>query len=223
MATYRASAAGGSTSGTSDRTCTITPAAGDLFIVVCGVSVNTNTAPTCSDNNGGTYSLITTARKATSADTMSVFVRNQFLTNTTSTTVTVATGSNTSGAVHVIAVSGMFRTALDAIVKSARQENQAAGTPAPAFSASALTGNLTVGAVCNATNPAGMTTPTNWLERQDTGFSTPSIGLETVTRDSGFTGTTVTWGSASASAYCSLIVELDASAMTLMGAQLEFD
>lgn len=221
MATYRASAAGGSTSGTGNRTCTITPAVGDLFIVVCGVSANTNTAPTCSDDNGGTYSLITTAQKATSADTMSVFVRNQFLLNTTSTIVTVATGSNTSGAVHVIAVSGMFRTALDAIVQSARQENQAAGTPAPAFSASALTGNLTVGAVCNATNPAGMTTPTGWTERQDTGFNTPPIGLETVTRDSGFTGTTVTWGSASASAFCSLIVELDASAMTLMSAQME--
>lgn len=224
MATFRTSAAGGATSGTGNRTATITPAIGDLFIVVCGVSVNTNTAPTCSDNNSGAYSLITTARKATSADTMSVFVRNALVPNTTSTVVTVATGSNDSGAVHILAISGMSRTGLDAIVQSARQENQAAaGTPAPAFSASALTGNLTIGAVCNATNPAGMTTPVGWTERQDTGFNTPPVGLETVTRDSGFTGTTVTWASTSASEFASLIVELDATAMNFMGAQLEWD
>jgi hypothetical protein len=211
-AKFRTSAAGGGTSGTTDRTVAITPAVGDLFIAFCVASVNTQTAPTMTDNNSGTYSLITTAQKATSADTMSVFVRNQFLANTTSTTLTCATGSNTAGEIVVVAVTGMSQTGSNAIRQSNRQENQASGgTPAPAFSSAALTDNMTLGAIFNATNPATMTTPTNWTERQDVGQATPTTGLEVVTRDSGFTGTTVTWGSTSGSAFSSIIVELDAS------------
>lgn len=210
MASYRTSAAGGSTSGSANRTATITPAVGDLFVVFCGVSGNTNTAPTCSDNNGGSYDLITTAQKNTSADTMSAFVRTTLLSNTTSTVVTVATGSNTAGAVHVYAIRQAAKSGLAAIVQSARQENQAAaGTPAPAFSSSASVVNVTLGAVFNATNPAGLTAPTNWTERQDTGFNTPSTGLESVNRDATFSGTTITWGSTSASAFSSIIIEID--------------
>lgn len=222
MASYRTSAAGGSTSGTGNRTATITPAVGDLLVVFCGVSVNTNTSPTCSDDNtnGSGWSLVDVAVKNTSADTLSCFVRNALMTNTTSTTVTVATGSNTAGAVHLYAISGMNRTGLDAIRQAINEDNQSADTPNPAFASSCLTGNLTLGCIFNATNPAGMTAPTNWTEQQDTGFSTPATGLESVSRDSGFTGTTVIWNSASASASCNILVELDATTMDFMGAQL---
>jgi hypothetical protein len=211
-AKFRTSAAGGGTSGTVDRTVTITPAVGDLFVVFCVASVNTQTAPTMTDDNSGTYSLITTAQKATSADTMSVFVRNQFLVNTTSTVITCTTGSNTAGEIVAVAVTGMTRTGSSAVRQSNRQQNQAAaGTPAPVFTSTTLTDNMTLGAIFNATNPATMTTPTNWTERQDVGQATPTTGLEVVTRDSGFAGTTVTWGSTSGSAFSSIIVELDAS------------
>src|SRR5678815_6126797 len=99
MASLRTSTAGGSTSGTSDRTVAITPAVGDLLVVYCLVSTNTNNSPTCSDNNGGTYTLVDVANVviATLDHRLSVFVRNSLMVNTTSTTITVATGSNTSG------------------------------------------------------------------------------------------------------------------------------
>jgi hypothetical protein len=54
-----------------------------------------------------------------------------------------------------------------------------------------------------------MTPRASFTERSDGGYATPAAGLETMSRDSGETGTTQTWGSASASAYCSLVLELD--------------
>lgn len=210
MAAFRASAAGGGTSGTVNRTATITPAVGDLFVVFCAVRGNTNVTPTCSDDNGGAYTLVdANTFNPASAGAFSVFVRNSLLSNTTSTIVTVATGSNTSGAVHIIAVSGMFRTGSAAIRQHGIGNTGGGGTPAITFGASALTANVTIGAVANITNPAGMTAPTSWTERQDTGFNNPSVGLESVTRDSGFTGTTITWGSTTPSNASQAALELD--------------
>lgn len=212
--TYRTSAAGGGSSGTGNRTVTITPAVNDLMVVFCAVSVNTNTVPTMSDNNGsGTYTRVTVAQWNTSANTMSVFIRNALMVNTTSTVITCETGSNTSGELVAVAVSGMTRVGNNgAALQSAVQQNQAGSTtPAPAFSASALTANMTLGAIGNGTNPATLTTPTNWTERQDVGQASPNTGLEVVTRDSGFTGTTITWGGTSPSVFAAIIVELDNS------------
>lgn len=212
MATYRTSAAGGSTSGTSNRTAAITPAVGDLLVGVVFVSTNTNDTPTMTDNNGsGTYTriLVADVTIAAVAHRMSVFVRDALMVNTTSTTVTANTGSNTSGAVHVVAISGMSRVGADAVRSQGQQNNQAAGTPAPALNQSALTGNVTIVGV--GSGDTTTTAPTNWTERQDTNFATPTIALETATRDSGFTGTTITFGAAQSTTFASFAIEMDGS------------
>lgn len=212
-ATFRTSAAGGSTTGTSNRTVTITPAVNDLFVVFCAVAANSNDTPTMTDNNGsGTYDRIRTQNWVISAVNyrISVFVRTALVPNTTSTVITCTTGSNTSGSVAVVAVSGMTRVGANAVLQSGGQNDQAASTtPAPAFGAAATTTNMVLGAIGNGTNPAGMTAPASWTERQDVGFSSDTLGHEVATRDSGETGTTITWGSTSASKFASIIVELD--------------
>lgn len=211
MATYRGSTAGGGTSGTTDRTVALTPAVGDLWVVFCKASGNTNASPTCSDNNGGSYTLIKTALHNSSGDMLSCFVRTTLHVNTTSTTVTVATGSNTAAEIVIVAVTGMAKVGAAAVLQSAAQANQAASTtPAPTFGASANTANMTLGAIGYEGSTA-VTPPTNWTERQDSAQSTPTTGLEVATRDSGFTGTTITWGATVATAYGSIIVELDGS------------
>lgn len=215
-ATYRTSAAGGSSSGTGNRTVAITPAVGDLMVVFCAVAANAQDTPTMTDNNGsGTYDRIATHNWTISAVNyrVSAFVRTALMVNTTSTTITCTTGSNTSGSVVAVAVSGMTRTGAAAILQSAGQDNQTASTtPAPVFGSSALTANMTLGVVANGTNPATLTVPGGWTERQDVGFASDALGQEIVTRDSGFTGTTVTWGGTSPSIFASLIIELDTSA-----------
>lgn len=218
-ATYRASDVLANTTGTGNRTSNaFAPAVGDLWVVFCVVSANTNDTPTCSDNNSGTYDRVAILPYDTSTDRLAVFVREQLFDNTTNTTVTVDTGANNSGIVGVIAVAGMARVGTDAIrnysttPQIGTQSNQASGgTPAPALPASCLTENMTIGAV-GAADPTGVGTATSgWTERVDTGTNADNVGLHIQTRDSGFTGTTVTWGGAAGGNFASVILELDGS------------
>lgn len=222
-ATYRTSAAGGGTSGTGNRTCTITPAVGDLLVVFVSASGNTNVSPTCSDDNGsGTYDRILSGLWSSSANSFSCFVRTALMVNTTSTVVTVATGSNTAAEIVVVAMSGMVKTGSGAVRSSGKQENQAASTtPAPALNQNALTTNPTLAAVASGDTT---TSPNaSWTERQDVSQATPTTALEVCTRDSGFTSTTITFGATQSTVFGSMAIELNgdnegASAITITGA-----
>ena len=196
------------------KTVTATPAVGDLIVIITAHTGNTSTtAPT--DNNaggGGTYTIVNTAVKATSADTMKVWVRDNLITSATSTVFTHAPGTSTGCGLVVIDCQGGDKAGLSAIVQSAIQSNQAAGgTPAPVFASAVNTQNAVIGAVFNASNPAALTPRTNFTELFDSGYNTPATGLEVMSDNSGETGTTMTWGSTSASAYASLVVEIEAS------------
>lgn len=188
----------------------------DLLVVICAMT-GAVTAPTVTDDNSsGAYTDCTggAVLKNTSADGMWVFARNSLVPATASTIITMTSpGGDTGGGLFVYRVTGMARVGSQAVLQVAKQSNQAAaGTPAPVFGASPLTTNSLIGAVHNATNPATMTPPTSWTEKHDTGYATPTTGLETATIDSGFTTATVTWGGTSASAFGSIAVEMDASA-----------
>jgi hypothetical protein len=203
------------TSGT--HTVVATPAYGDLIVIFSANTGNTSAAlPT--DNNAsspGTYTEITACAcvKATSVDQMRVFVRNNLIFNAASTTFSHAVGTSTGGGLSVFKVTGLARTGLSAAKQGAKQDNQAAaGTPTPVLGTAALTGNALIGAVFNATNPATMTPRTSWTERNDIGYATPTTGLETMSRDSGETATSIAWGGTSASAFCAAVLELNCSA-----------
>lgn len=215
MATLRTSAAGGSSSGTGNRTVTIVPAIGDLLVIYCCVAANTNNTPTCSDDNGGTYDRIDIANFAISTVNyrLSVFIRTALVPNTTSTIVTVATGSNSSGAVHCLAISGMTKTGAAAVRSRGLQDNQAAGTPEPILDQAALTGNITIVALGSADTTT--TEPTGWTEAQDTNFINDTIALETAVRASGFTGTNIPFGAACGTQFASHAMELDITAASV--------
>ena len=197
-----------------------TPATDDLLVVFC---VGSATVPgvdvLTSSISGNTFTLITSFQYDTSTAVIQAFVANQLITSAEAISQTVTwtpADTATSSEICVFAVAGVTRTGISAIKQSAGQANQAAATtPAPVFAANALTGNPTLGGVGNETNPATMTAPTNWTEPVggDIGQGTPIGGLEVVFRDSGFTGTTITWGSASDTNFASLILEIDSSAV----------
>ncbi len=193
------------------KTVTATPAVDDLIVIITAHSANTSSAePT--DNQGGTYVLINSALKNTSADAMRLWVRRGKITSASSTIFTHAPGTTTGGGLAVLKVTGMSRVGIAAIRQSAVQQNQSAATPAPVFGSAALTANACVGACFNATNPATMTQRSSWTELVDTGYTTTTHGLHVMSRDSGETGTTQTWGSASASAFSSIVAELNIAA-----------
>ncbi len=198
---------------TSYLTGSFATAANDLLVVFV-VATATVAAGGCSDNGGGTYTKITSSTKNASADTLYLFVANQLDPGSATRTVTfTSTGDAATGAVIIVLrVAGMSKTGTAAVRQTAVQNNQASGTtPAPAFAASVLTGNPTVGFVGNATNPATMTPPAGWTEQGDVGYATPTTGGEGVSRDSGFSGTTITWGGTSGSAFGDIVAELDAT------------
>lgn len=205
-----------STNNAAVATGAFTPTAGDLLIAFAIVTGQAG-GGTFTDSQSLGWTQIATALKNTSADTLVLAVANSFAAASSMTVTFTPAGSPTSTgvAISVLRVSGMTRNGASAVRQSATQANQAASTPAPAFAVAALTGNSTVGAVANATNPATMTTPASWTERHDIGYSGPTTGLESVSRDSGFTGTTITWGSASASALSDIIAELNTTVPVL--------
>lgn len=192
----------------------------DELIVVFVANTGNVAPPTLTDNHAdglGTYTNITSALKNASADKMFVFVRNALIGSTAAAVITMTPGTTTGGGMIIARVSGMLRTGTNAVRASGNQENQAAsGTPAPVFPQAALTANPCLGAIFNGTSPATLTPPGSWTEQKDLGYSTPTSGIEVATRDSGETGTTITWGSTSGSAFCSLIVELDTSAAPVL-------
>jgi hypothetical protein len=198
------------------KTVTATPTAGRLPIIVTAHTGNTAaTAPT--DNQSGIYSIIAGPFvKATSADTIYIWARTALTPASSSTIFTHAPGTTTGGGLAVLEVSGMTRAGVSAKRQAAGQDNQASGgTPAPVFGSAVLTGNPVIGAVFNATNTAGnsgITQRASFTERVDTGYITPTTGIEVMSIDSGETGITMTWGSTSGSAFASIIVELDTSA-----------
>lgn len=203
------------------KTVVATPAVGDVIVVVVANTGRTTAQPgALTDDNTdghGTYQLVSaaTATKATSADTMWVYIRADSIQKAVSTTWTLTPlgGGDSGGGLQVFKITGMSITSLAAVRQAAVANNgSAAGTPGPVLGVAALTGNPLIGAVFNATNPAGMTAPANFTESQDVGYNTPTTGLETVLASSGVTASTITWGSTSGSAFCATVVELDASA-----------
>lgn len=195
------------------KTVTATPAVNDLIVIVTAHSGNTaTTAPT--DNQGGTYTLIDSALTRASADRICVFVRDSLVSSAVSTVYTHAPGTTSGGGLAVLKVTGMTRTGSSAARQSATDPNQAATeTPEPIFASAVLTANPVIGGVLNATSPATLTPRTSFTERVDVGYSTPTTGLEVMSRDSGETGTNMLWGSTSASAFGAIAVELDTSAV----------
>lgn len=192
-------------------------AVGDLLLVFVAAS-GTVAVGTMADSLGEvTFTKVTSAVRASSINTLYLFISNGFCTSTSSRTVTFdCTGDAATGAiVTAYAISGMSKAGLPAVRQTAIQSNQSASAaPAPAFSGSALTSNPVLGAVANSVNPATMTVPAGttptWTEGSDSGFATPVAGQETIWANGGFTGTTITWGSNTTN-FGDIIVELDAS------------
>jgi hypothetical protein len=190
-----------------------TPAANELLVALVNAT-STQAAATMTDSQSLGFTRIDQASWQTNASTGYIFIANA-LASASSMTVTFDCGAcaSTGANITVVGVSGMTATGAAASVQTAKQVNQTAGgTPTVVFASSVQTGNPTLGIVSNNSNSSGITQPTGWTELSDTGFITPTTGQEIIARDSGFTGTTITWGSTSPSQFSALAIELSAPA-----------
>lgn len=203
-----------------NKTCTFTPAVNSIIVVCFGAS-GSSLPPTgvITDDKGGNYTTVATFSYNGSVHYGAIAVRESRINVASAHIFTLTQTGDTGGGLNVFEFTGITRAGTTAIRQFATQSNQAAGVPAPAFTNACLTTSCLVGMVMNLTNPATMTAPTSSTERQDVGYSVPTIGLETITRDSGFTGTAVTWGSSSATAFGSAVIELDSTAIGVSGSR----
>jgi hypothetical protein len=208
------------TDASSYSTTSFTPAANDLLIAFV-VAPATVAAGTFSDSLGGTWSKVTSRTKASGADTIYCFVRDTLVSATSMTATFDCTGDGATGcSLQVARVSGMLFAGLTAIRQSSGENNGSAGaTPAPAFAVACLTGSPTLCVIGNGSNPVGTTVPTGWTQLNIGANNNPTKGAQDASRDSGFTGTTITWASTSATAFGTVIVELE-TAFTGTGAAL---
>jgi hypothetical protein len=198
-----------------NKTFVATPAVGDLIVVVTACTGLAPGSTNVIDNNSsGTYALVGTSRTGFSTTgLLQVWIRTSFITAASSTTFTAQQASSTGGGLLVYRVSGMLRTGTAALRSDGGQSSAAAGTPAPVLNQAPLTGNPVIAAVANGTSPATLTPRTGFTEAADLGYATPTTGVESCFRASGETSATLTFGSASASQFASIAVELDTSAL----------
>lgn len=200
------------TDGVTYTTGSATPTARNLIVVTATLTGETSTNWTVTDSQGGTYTKIRRQVQNSSADIMEVWVADQFASAVATTwTYSHASGNATGCTLQVDSVSGMSRTSASAIRSQGGEDNQAAGgTPAPTLGLTALTGNPVLTLVHNASNPPGLTAPSGsgFVVVINRNYNTPTTGFGRSHTNKSFTGTTVTWGSTSATAFSSVAVEL---------------
>jgi len=200
-----------------------TPAANDLLVCVVwgtGTSLVDTDLVISSTGNTAAWTRLGTGiifETAGNNGRGAVFAQNALATAvSTDVTATFNVDNSTGNHIRIYRISGMTNTGVAALRQFAKDEVVASGTPQiAAFAAVCLTDNPVIVSVHDEGTADGWTPPTDWTESTtpdaEQQILTPTSRCDIAHRDSGFTGTTITWGSASTGAYSSVAVEFDAS------------
>lgn len=199
------------------KTVVATPTLGDMIVVIVaatGVGSGLGVTDNNTDGHGGgkSYTVISTALKAASADSMVAFVRADPIRQAVSTTWTTSgDGSSTGGGIYVMRVTGATLSGAAFIRQSGHQDNNAGSTPAIPLSFAALTTNALITILFDATSTPTIAVPAGWaVSDVNAGYTVPTTGIEGTHINSGFTGSTVTWGGAS-TAFGAIAFEMSAA------------
>lgn len=192
-----------------------TPTAGRgvaVWATVSGSLVSGGAAGTLSGSaNGLTFHQVDVALNQGSSGQLFHFVANQVTPGSpVPMTVTLdVTGDSGTGAVlSVHEVSSLAGYGAAAIQQVKHREAQSSATTlAVTLDAPTNAANPVVVCMVNNQNPAGVTPPGSFTEGGDTGYATPTQGMEWAYRDSGHSSATVTWGSNSAGSWSATAVE----------------
>lgn len=199
----------GDTSNLIDYTSSsFTPTAGKQLVVVVHYLNDGATLALTASANGLTFGAgpVVQAAKNSTTECVAVFLADQ-VTPGSPSAMTVTLDSTDAVAATGIMWGFVELDALHNVVQVGTQDNAGTG----------ITPSVTLGAAISATNPvlaacgfgtAGLTAPPSFIELVDNTIGSPTRGLEVATADSGVSVATVTWGSTSASAKGSVVVEL---------------
>lgn len=200
-----------STNAATYTTASFTPTVGELLIAVVSVSASVLAVPTLTLSDGSTFALVGTGSR--SSRRCYVYIANALSVSASSVTATFdCTGDAATACIMWIgSQAGITRTGSAAKKQFAKNDNVTSGTPTVTFDSACDTSNPTVVALSSDDSSGNSTPPTSWTEVQDVNTSALELQQEVAVRASGFTGTTVTWGSSELD-FCTVGIELDLSA-----------
>ena len=204
---------------TAYATSAFTPTAGEVLVAFFEFETYNGGAIAVTDSQGGSWSRVTESSRTAAVDTVQCYVRNSTV-SATSMTVTFTEPLGAAGCNGaVFSMTGVNGSGSSCIVQSQIANDSGASTPTAAFSSTTATGNATLLACFNSANPSGVTSPTGWSDGSNIGHALPTAGERTSYRDSGFAGTTVTWGS-SVNNWAIIMVEVRAASEAASGTTL---
>jgi hypothetical protein len=198
------------------KTVTATPAVGDLIVVVHGMSGwASGDTSVVTDDQGGTYAQIggnPLSSGGGTAGALWISIRTALISTATSTVFTATNTGDTGGGLTVLTVSGMRRTGAQAAKQQIGESTQTEAPPAIAFSAPTRLEHPIILAIFGEDNPAAVTPPVGFVERTDTGWATPTSGIEVCSVDAGHSAASYSWSGGALADHNEVGVELDTTA-----------
>lgn len=195
-----------------NKTITGTPQVGDLLVVIAGGSGGLTVSTNCVDDQGGTYSKVISANRTTTLGELAIYVRNQIVTANVLHTITLSQAVADGGGGVLLGVTNMSATGSSAVRGSGAMSNTAAGVnSAPVLSAGVpLAKNPIISAdMVGSSNYSGIRS--GYTQQYQNGYTTPTNTIQVISRDSGETSGTISWGgSPGVGQHCSVAVELTA-------------
>ena len=179
-----------------NKTVVATPNAGDYIVVFSSQTGGTQGGITDNHSDGGQYSQVGNNQTGYSTSgLLYVDVRLIPITTSVSVTWTASQASSTGGGLTVLAISNVPKYGLAAVRTNGGQSSgTAATTPAPVLGLVPLVSSVILSAVSNGTNLGGVTARANYTRDTDSGYNTPTTGLEVMHLVSGENSATITWG-----------------------------
>lgn len=199
MATATITVAGSTWNTTAgNKTVIATPAASDLIVVVHGMSgwASGDTSVITDNQSGGTYTQIGANPLSTGGGTAGalwISIRNSLFPSAVSTTFTCTNVGDTGGGLTVLRVAGMLLAGAAAALQNAGQSTQTENPTVIAFPFDVNSVNPVILGVFGEDNPAGVTQPSGFSEAVDTGWATPTSGVQVCYIDSGASGSSISW------------------------------
>jgi hypothetical protein len=183
-----------------------TPSA-NAIVLVAGAITNTAATLGLTDSQGITYTKLVDQVYGTSHK-MGLWVATSLAANSSDTITITNTGDSGTGCVAFL----RYLTGGRTVPNFYRQFNFATGgagtTPAVPLTFPVNTNNAVFAWCFNLTNPAGLTPPGSFAEQQDIGHTAIDMGGEYAHRLTGETGSTITWGGTSVTAWGAIVVEI---------------
>lgn len=181
-----------------------TPAANSVLVVF--VHAGATVAAGSMSGGGLTWIKQTSIAYNAGADTLYVFYAVVGASPVSTTPTFDCTGDPADGA--VMGIWQITGANTSSPVRQAKTAQTTGSNPTVTFTSAALTTSAVIAGFGVPANPPTSTPPTGWTETYDTGYPTPSKGGTGAYIQTGFTGTAVTFGRSTSSAYGIAAIEI---------------